>query len=132
MNKALIIYDNTGFIYNITYGTDKTELPILSSMITDVQDGKNINSIDVSTDPPSIIYDDIPSTEMADIKNSVEIVNNKMNNIMEMLNVLTAVTMGGLTDGQIPADQYDDEEQPIEEDSTNTNDNSAPINNATI
>lgn len=51
-------------------------------MITDVPDGKNINSIDVSTNPPSIVYDDIPSMEMADIKNSVEIVNNKMNNIM--------------------------------------------------
>lgn len=31
-----------------------------------------------------------------------------------MLNVLTVAAMGGLTDGQIPTDQYDDEEQSIE------------------
>ena len=105
-NKALIIYDNTGFIYNITYNTDKVELPILSSMIIDVPEGKNINSIDVSTNTP--IYDDIPQTEMADIKNSVDVMNSRIDNIMNMLNVLTAVTMGGLHDGQIPADQFEE------------------------
>ena len=115
-NKALIIYDNTGFIYNITYNTDKVELPILSSMIIDVPEGKNINSIDVSTNTP--IYDDIPQTEMADIKNSVDVMNSRIDSIMNMLNVLTAVTMGGLHDGQIPADQFEENPNGSEDNET--------------
>lgn len=108
MNKALIIYDNTGFIYNITYGTDKTELPILSSMIIDVPDGKNINSIDVSQETPTPIYDDIPSTEMADIKNSVDRMNSRIDSIMSMLNALTAATIGELENEQISDEQFND------------------------
>lgn len=93
MNKALVVYDNTGFIYNITYGTDKTELPILSSMFVDVPDGRNINSIDVSTETPTPVYDELPLTEMADIKNSVDTINGRIDNIMDMLNVITAAVM---------------------------------------
>ena len=77
-------------------------------MITDIPDGKNINSIDVSTNPPSIVYDDIPSTEMADIKNSVDGMNSRIDSIMSMLNALTVATIGELENEQISDEQFND------------------------
>lgn len=53
--KALIIYDATGRIWNVTYGEDI--LPTgLSGMVADVPEGRSVYGIDFSGSIPKARY----------------------------------------------------------------------------
>ena len=61
--KTLIIYDNTGFIWNITYG--QYILPEgLRASILDVPEGAQIEKIDVSGEMPQVIFSALPENEI--------------------------------------------------------------------
>ena len=71
--KTLIIYDNTGMIWNITYG--QYVLPEgLTATIMDVPEGSQVQSIDVSSDEPKLVFAPLP-------ENDIQLMKIQMNNL---------------------------------------------------
>lgn len=65
--QTLIIYDNTGFIWNITYG--QYVLPEgLTATITDVPEGSQVKSIDLSGDTPKLVFAALPENDIQAMK----------------------------------------------------------------
>lgn len=65
--QTLIIYDNTGMIWNITYG--QYVLPEgLTATIMDVPEGCQVQSIDVSCEIPKLVFADLPENDIATMK----------------------------------------------------------------
>ena len=71
--QTLIIYDNTGMIWNITYG--QYVLPEgLTATIMDVPEGSQVQSIDVSGDEPKLVFASLP-------ENDIQLMKLQMNNL---------------------------------------------------
>lgn len=65
--QTLIIYDNTGMIWNITYG--QYVLPEgLTATIMDVPEGSQIQSIDVSGETPKLVFAALPENDIQTMK----------------------------------------------------------------
>lgn len=65
--QTLIIYDNTGMIWNITYG--QYVLPEgLTATIMDVPEGSQVQSIDVSGDTPKLVFAALPENDIQSMK----------------------------------------------------------------
>lgn len=65
--QTLIIYDNTGMIWNITYG--QYVLPEgLTATIMDVPEGSQVQSIDVSGDEPKLVFASLPENDIQAMK----------------------------------------------------------------
>lgn len=71
MNKALVIYDSTGRIWNIIYG-EETVPKGLTAMFVDIPDGAVLNHIDV-TDPanPQPVFDYLPESDIGRLQKQV-------------------------------------------------------------
>lgn len=68
--KTLIIYDNTGFIWNITYG--QYEVPEgLVAEVVDVPEGSQIERIDTSGEVAKIVYASLPDDDVRVLKAEV-------------------------------------------------------------
>lgn len=70
--RAIIIYDLTGRIWNIIYGSD--ELPQgIPCMFVDIPDGAQIDRIDV-TDPdhPKAVFTYLPESDIGRLQKAVE------------------------------------------------------------
>lgn len=79
--KTLIIYDNTGFIWNITYG--QYILPEgLRASILDVPEGAQIERIDISGEIPQVIFSALP-------ENEINMMKAEMSNLRNENNMLT-------------------------------------------
>lgn len=83
--QTLIIYDNTGMIWNITYG--QYVLPEgLTATIMDVPEGSQVQSIDVSGETPKLVFASLP-------ENDIQVMKAEMNHLREENNFLnTALT----------------------------------------
>ena len=79
--QTLIIYDNTGMIWNITYG--QYVLPEgLTATIMDVPEGSQVQSIDVSGETPKLVFASLPENDIVAMKaqmNSLREENNFLN-----------------------------------------------------
>lgn len=65
--QTLIIYDNTGMIWNITYG--QYVLPEgLTATIMDVPEGSQVQSIDVSGETPKLVFASLPENDIVAMK----------------------------------------------------------------
>lgn len=65
--QTLIIYDNTGMIWNITYG--QYVLPEgLTAIIMDVPEGSQVQSIDVSGETPKLVFASLPENDIMQMK----------------------------------------------------------------
>lgn len=65
--QTLIIYDNTGMIWNITYG--QYTLPEgLTATIMDVPEGSQVQSIDVSGETPKLVFAALPENDIQAMK----------------------------------------------------------------
>lgn len=65
--QTLIIYDNTGMIWNITYG--QYVIPEgLTAMIKDVPEGSQVQSIDVSGGEPKLVFATLPENDIQAMK----------------------------------------------------------------
>lgn len=77
MDKTLIIYDTTGYIISSVTGFYHipTGIPYIE---TEIPEGKRIATnngigVDVSVTPHQVILEDIPLTEMEELKNKSEL-----------------------------------------------------------
>lgn len=88
--KTLIIYDNTGYIYlQFTGGIYRIPEGGLQYIEEEIPTGKRPVSVDVSSIPHKINYEDIPKTEMELLKEQVETLtqaNAELTNIVAMGN----------------------------------------------
>ena len=79
--QTLIIYDNTGMIWNITYG--QYVLPEgLTATIMDVPEGSQVQSVDVSGETPKLVFAALPENDIVAMKaqmNSLREENNFLN-----------------------------------------------------
>lgn len=65
--QTLIIYDNTGMIWNITYG--QYVIPEgLTARIMDVPEGSQVQSIDVSGAEPKLVFAALPENDIQAMK----------------------------------------------------------------
>lgn len=72
--KALVIYDNTGYIWNIVYGQEEIPSGLeKSAIIVEVPSNMRILSIDV-TDPtnPTPVFDSQPDTELDRMQTEID------------------------------------------------------------
>lgn len=67
----LVIFDSTGTTYFAGTGY-KTPSGTLSCLEIEVPEGKYLNGVDTSVDPPQPIFKDIPKTETEKLKEEVE------------------------------------------------------------
>lgn len=75
--QTLIIYDNTGMIWNITYG--QYVLPEgLTATIMDVPEGSQVQSIDISGETPKLVFAALPENDIQAMK--VEMSNLRIEN----------------------------------------------------
>lgn len=75
--QTLIIYDNTGMIWNITYG--QYVLPEgLTATIMDVPEGSQVQNIDVSGETPKLVFAALPENDIQAMK--VEMSNLRIEN----------------------------------------------------
>ena len=65
---TLIIYDNVGNIYYQASGSVVEPQGGLQYLMVEVPEGKRIVSVDTSTDPHTVIFEDIPQTEIEELK----------------------------------------------------------------
>lgn len=86
MNKALVIYDNTGKIWSIVYGADEAPQG-LQSMWVDIPNNAILDKIDIETGEPVFSY--LPETdlgqlqqEMRDLSKKVDDTTTKAEDIM--------------------------------------------------
>lgn len=79
--KALIIYDATGRIWNVTYGEDI--LPTgLSGMVADVPEGRSVYGIDFSGSIPKARYEELPKTEVEQISGKIDALSESINHLV--------------------------------------------------
>lgn len=96
--QTLIIYDNTGMIWNITYG--QYVLPEgLRASILDVPEGAQIERIDISGEMPQVIFSALP-------ENEINIMKAEMSNLRNENNMLTTAL-------SFMADTFSDEQALI-------------------
>ena len=72
--KTLVIYDNTGYIWNIVYGQEEIPSGLeKSAIIVEVPSNMRILSIDV-TDPtnPAPVFDSQPDTELGRMQAEID------------------------------------------------------------
>ena len=93
--KTLIIYDNTGMIWNINYG--QYVLPEgLTAMITDVPEGAQVQNIDVSNETPQIVFASLPENEINRMKSEM----NSLREENSMMNIALTFVADTFTDEQ--------------------------------
>ena len=74
--KALVIYDNIGYIWNIVYGHEEIPSGLgNSAMIVEIPSNMRILSIDM-TDPanPTPVFDNQPDTELDRLNTEIQAV----------------------------------------------------------
>ena len=77
--KTLIIYDDTGNIY-VQASWDVVEPHGgLQYIITEIPEGQRIASIDMTTDPYTVIFEDIPKTENQELAERDDLLENALN-----------------------------------------------------
>lgn len=60
--KSLIIYDNYGQIVNILYGAETVPTGI-QGIVTVIPQGKMAVRVDVTTNPHTVVFEDVPNPE---------------------------------------------------------------------
>lgn len=80
--KTLIIYDNTGNIYFQASGDFVAPQGGLQYLITEIPEGKRVASIDMTTDPHTVIFEDIPKTENQELTERLELLENAVNEML--------------------------------------------------
>ena len=91
--KTLIIYDNEGYIISTRQGQPSPRVPVgVPYLEVEIPQGKQILitdgvGVDVSVEPHQLILEDIPPTEIENIKTD-------MNNAIMELTML--ISMGGM------------------------------------
>ena len=80
--KTLIIYDDTGNIYFQASGDFVEPRGGLQYIITEIPEGQRIASIDMTTDPHTVIFEDIPKTENQELVERVDLLENALNDIL--------------------------------------------------
>lgn len=83
--KTLIIYDNEGIVFNQISGDFKKPSGGIQYLEFELQEGKQVVSVDVSVTPHQVILEDIPPSEIDVLKKRTE--------DLEIL--LTDILMGG-------------------------------------
>jgi hypothetical protein len=94
--KALVIYDLTGRIWNIIYGTE-TIPQGLTCMWVDIPDGAQLKCVDV-TDPenPKAVFTYLPESDMSKLQNQVKELreqNGLLNAQIEYLSMMSGYEM---------------------------------------
>lgn len=71
--QSLIIYDETGYILDIRSGEPSPREPVgVPFMWVDVPVGKKVVSIDVSVSPHQPILEDIPPSDIEQLRNDLD------------------------------------------------------------
>lgn len=80
--NALIIYDTTGRVWNVTYGEDT--FPIgLSGFIADIPEGCSVCGVDLSGETPKAKYEEFPKTELDRLSEKIDKLAEGINQVME-------------------------------------------------
>lgn len=70
--QALVIYDSTGNVWNITYG-DSTLPGSLSSAQMEIPDGTQLTGVDLSNpDIPQPVFKPLPQSSYDELKNEID------------------------------------------------------------
>lgn len=85
MIKTLIIYDNAGFIFLQISGNYEMPKGGVQFLEVEIPQGKYLKSIDVTVTPNTPIYEDIPQTDMEQIKSETELLKGC---VMELANIV--------------------------------------------
>lgn len=89
MNRALIIYDNTGKIWSIVYGAQ--EIPQgLQSMWVDIPQNAVLDRIDMETGEPVFTY--LPETELGQLQLEMKQVSDELKEVKEVCSDIPAIT----------------------------------------
>lgn len=69
--KALVIYDSTGNVWNITYG-ETVKPASLTSARLEIPDGSQVTGVDLS-DPgnPRLVFESIPASDYTNLQNQI-------------------------------------------------------------
>lgn len=69
--QALVIYDNAGNVWNITYG-DSVNPEALASARLEIPDGSQLTGVDL-TDPegPKPVFESIPASDYTNLQNQI-------------------------------------------------------------
>jgi len=82
---TLVIYDNQGQIFSQVTGNYLVPQGGVQYLEVDVPDGKRIASIDVSTTPHQAVFEDIPPSEIEDLRQELADTNALLLDFMESL-----------------------------------------------
>lgn len=76
--QALVIYDNSGNVWNITYG-DSVKPESLAAEHLEIPDGHQLTGVDLS-DPndPKPVFESIPASDYTKLLNQIGDVENKL------------------------------------------------------
>lgn len=70
--QAVVIYDGTGNIWNVTYG-DAVNPEILGSARLEIPDGAQITGVDLSNpDAPQPVFESIPASDYTNLQNQIK------------------------------------------------------------
>lgn len=79
--KALVIYDSTGYIWNIVYGAD-TAPQGLTCMWVDIPDGAQLERIDVTNpDDPHPVFNYLPDSDIGKLQKQMETVKTRLDKV---------------------------------------------------
>ncbi len=79
--NALIIYDSSGKIWNVTYGEDT--LPVgLNGIVTDVPEGCSVFGVDLSGSEPIARFEELPGTELDHISKKIDDLSEGVNQLI--------------------------------------------------
>jgi len=93
--ETLIIYDDIGKIFTMMSGDVATPSGGINFLKIVIPEGKMITGVDVSVTPNVAILEDIPISELTQIRGRVESVETEVVNIHEVMEAV----FGGVTNG---------------------------------
>lgn len=76
--KALVIYDTTGRVWNVTYGEDTLPTGI-SGLIVDVPEGQSVHGVDLSGESPTVVFEELPASEVQRLENAINALTGAVN-----------------------------------------------------
>lgn len=73
--KTIVIHDRDGIIYNVIYGATDADIPKdVPYVWLDIPNGCTLKDLDMSTEPPTPVYDYWPAIDLESVKNRVKTV----------------------------------------------------------
>lgn len=85
--KALVIYDETGRIWNVIYGETEAPKGLLHMFVT-IPDNAKLTMIDVSEDEHKPVFEYLPESEVGRLEEKINDTSSKMAEMQEALDFL--------------------------------------------